>query len=57
MPQKFEIRVNPKFSQVALSDISYIDHPELQIDEHESTVMPFRYVRDENGLPVMPTVR
>lgn len=41
---------------VPLQDIPYVDHPELRIDEHESTEMPFRYVKDESGLPVMPEV-
>ncbi|MCJ1437328.1 hypothetical protein MMC27_006715 [Xylographa pallens] len=40
--------------KVALDKIPYIDHPELKIDEHESTEMPFRYVMDENGKPIMP---
>ncbi|MCJ1377651.1 hypothetical protein MMC17_000747 [Xylographa soralifera] len=40
--------------KVALDQISYIDYPELKIDEHESTEMPFRYVMDENGKPIMP---
>ncbi|MCJ1418913.1 hypothetical protein MMC32_005264 [Xylographa parallela] len=39
---------------VALDEIPYIDYPELKIDEHESTEMPFRYVMDENGKPIMP---
>jgi hypothetical protein len=39
-----------------LHTIPYIDHPELKVDEHESTQMPFRYVRDEHGQPVMPKV-
>lgn len=39
-----------------LEDVPYVDHPELRIDEHESTEMPFRYVRGEDGLPVMPKV-
>ena len=42
--------------QVPLDQIKYIDHPELQIDKHESTQMPFRYIKDENGRPVMPEV-
>ena len=37
-----------------LDDIPYIDHPELKINKHESTEMPFRYVKDDNGNPVMP---
>ncbi|KAL8802684.1 MAG: hypothetical protein Q9182_003642 [Xanthomendoza sp. 2 TL-2023] len=40
--------------QTALNDIPYIDHPEIRIDEHESTEMPFRYVKDAHGKPVMP---
>ena len=41
---------------MALDEIPFIDHPELKIDEHESTEMPFRYVRDSSGNPVMPKV-
>jgi len=40
--------------KVALDKIPYIDYPELKIDEHESTEMPFRYVMDQNGNPIMP---
>lgn len=39
---------------VALNDIPYVDHPELRIDEHETTQMPFRYVAKKDGKPVMP---
>ena len=39
-----------------LKDIPYVDEPELRIDEHESTLMPFRYVRDAEGKPIMPQV-
>ena len=41
---------------VPLKDIPYMDHPELQIDEHESTEMPFRYVMNPDGSPCMPEV-
>ncbi len=41
---------------VALNDIPYIDYPELRIDEHESTEMPFRYIKNSDGTPIMPTV-
>lgn len=41
---------------MALSEIEYIDNPELKIDEHESTEMPFRYVKGKDGLPIMPKV-
>lgn len=37
-----------------LSEIAFIDHPELKINKHESTEMPFRYVKDKNDQPVMP---
>jgi ribosome biogenesis SPOUT family RNA methylase Rps3 len=40
-----------------LEEIPYVDHPELQIDEHESTQMPFRYVKDADSKPIMPKVR
>ncbi len=39
---------------VPLPDIPYVDFPELEFDEHESTEMPFRYVKDHAGKPVMP---
>lgn len=37
-----------------LDEIPYVDFPELKLDEHESTEMPFRYVVDESGKPIMP---
>ena len=43
-------------SLVPLTKISYVDKPELRINGHESTEMPFRYVRDEKGAPIMPKV-
>lgn len=39
-----------------LKEIPYLDHPELKFNEHESTQMPFRYVKGEDGQPVMPEV-
>lgn len=39
-----------------LNEVPYVDHPELKINEHESTQMPFRYVKDEDGQPIMPEV-
>ena len=41
---------------VPLDQIPFIDHPELKLNKHESTEMPFRYVKDEKGNPVMPEV-
>ncbi|RDA94642.1 hypothetical protein CP533_2491 [Ophiocordyceps camponoti-saundersi (nom. inval.)] len=40
--------------RIALSDIPFIDFPELKLNDHESTEMPFRYVVDEQGKPIMP---
>ncbi|TKX23031.1 protein arginine N-methyltransferase-4 [Elsinoe australis] len=40
--------------QVPLDQIKYVDHPEIKVDEHESTEMPFRYVLDQHGQPILP---
>ncbi|PHH87248.1 hypothetical protein CDD83_9131 [Cordyceps sp. RAO-2017] len=40
--------------KMALDKIPFVDFPELKFNEHESTEMPFRYVLDENGRPIMP---
>ncbi|KAI1179240.1 DUF431-domain-containing protein [Nemania sp. FL0916] len=40
--------------QYTLNMVPYLDHPELKINEHESTEMPFRYVKGHDGKPVMP---
>jgi ribosome biogenesis SPOUT family RNA methylase Rps3 len=40
-----------------LDKIAWVDFPEIRVDEHESTEMPFRYMREEKGGgPVMPEV-
>ena len=41
---------------VPLDRIPFVDHPELKVDKHESIEMPFRYVKDAKGNPVMPDV-
>ena len=41
---------------VPLNDIPFVDFPELRINEHESTEMPFRYVKNADGSPYMPEV-
>ena len=41
---------------VALTNIPYVDFPELKFNENESTEMPFRYVKDSDGKPIMPQV-
>ncbi|GAW21494.1 hypothetical protein ANO14919_110150 [Xylariales sp. No.14919] len=40
--------------QFTLNMVPYLDHPDLKINEHESTEMPFRYVKGDDGEPVMP---
>ncbi|KAI9370930.1 SAM-dependent RNA methyltransferase [Aspergillus egyptiacus] len=40
--------------RVPLEEIQYVDHPEIVINEHERTEMPFRYVKNGDGKPVMP---
>ncbi|KAI0102767.1 DUF431-domain-containing protein [Nemania sp. FL0031] len=40
--------------QFTLNMVPYLDHPDLKINEHESTEMPFRYVKGDDGNPVMP---
>ena len=40
--------------QTPLDKIPYVDFPELQLEDHESTEMPFRYVSDKQGRPIMP---
>jgi len=41
---------------VPLTEIPYLDFPELKFNENESTEMPFRYVKGADGEPVMPEV-
>jgi ribosome biogenesis SPOUT family RNA methylase Rps3 len=43
--------------QVELDQIPFVDFPELKLDRHETTQMPFRYVKGSDGKPVMPEVR
>ncbi|KAI5809647.1 SAM-dependent RNA methyltransferase [Peziza echinospora] len=40
--------------KLPLNEIPYADYPELKLSKHETTEMPFRYVKDENGKPIMP---
>jgi len=40
--------------KIPLDSIPYVDHPELKINKHESTEMPFRYVKGHDGKPIMP---
>lgn len=43
-------------SVVPVNEIPYVDHPELTINKNESTQMPFRYVKSQDGKPIMPEV-
>ncbi|KAJ6440391.1 ATP-dependent RNA helicase DBP5 [Purpureocillium lavendulum] len=40
--------------RIPLDKVPHVDFPELKFNEHESTEMPFRYVVDEAGNPIMP---
>ncbi|PHH53520.1 Protein arginine N-methyltransferase SFM1 [Ceratocystis fimbriata CBS 114723] len=50
------VRVTRKVveEKIPLDKVPVVDHPELKFNEHESTQMPFRYVTDEAGKPIMP---
>ncbi|KAG6016920.1 hypothetical protein E4U43_002730 [Claviceps pusilla] len=39
---------------IPLENVPHVDFPELKFNEHESTQMPFRYVTDQEGKPMMP---
>lgn len=40
--------------QVKFEDINFIDYPEIRYNKHELTEMPFRYVLDAQGTPILP---
>lgn len=40
--------------QTEFQDIAFIDYPEIKFNKYESTEMPFRYVLDSQGEPVLP---
>lgn len=42
-------------SQKRFEDIKFIDYPEIRYSKYESTEMPFRYVLDDQGTPILPT--
>lgn len=41
---------------VPLAEIKYVDNPQIRINKHETTEMPFRYMVDDDLLPIMPQV-
>ncbi|ODV66967.1 DUF431-domain-containing protein [Hyphopichia burtonii NRRL Y-1933] len=40
--------------QIKFEDIKFIDYPEIKYNKYESTEMPFRYVLDKEGTPILP---
>ncbi|KAL1639684.1 hypothetical protein SLS58_007743 [Diplodia intermedia] len=40
--------------KMPLESIPFVDNPEIRVDAHESTEMPFRYVTNKDGQPIMP---
>lgn len=49
------VRVTQKvLNGTHLVDLPFVDFPELRFNEHESTEMPFRYLIDSKGEPIMP---
>ncbi|KKY22951.1 hypothetical protein UCDDS831_g03386 [Diplodia seriata] len=42
------------FEGLPLESIPFVDNPEIRVDAHESTEMPFRYVTNKDGQPIMP---
>lgn len=40
--------------KLELNEIPYVDFPEIRFNKHESTEMPFRYVTDAAGQPILP---
>ena len=35
-------------------EINFIDYPEIRYNKYESTEMPFRYILDSEGTPILP---
>lgn len=40
--------------QTKFEDIKFIDYPEIRYNKYESTEMPFRYILDSEGTPILP---
>lgn len=40
--------------QTKFEDIIFFDYPEFKFNKYEATEMPFRYVTDANGKPILP---
>ncbi|KAJ9061321.1 hypothetical protein DSO57_1021780 [Entomophthora muscae] len=39
--------------KIPFEEIKFVDHPEVKVSKNESTIMPFRYVMDSKGKPIM----
>ncbi|EGW33457.1 uncharacterized protein SPAPADRAFT_60809 [Spathaspora passalidarum NRRL Y-27907] len=39
---------------VKFEDIKFLDYPEIKYNKYESTEMPFRYIVDNKGEPILP---
>lgn len=37
-----------------MENLKCIDYPEIRFNKHEATEMPFRYILDGNGRPILP---
>lgn len=50
------VRVTQKIAQEnkELKDLKFIDYPEIRFNKNEATEMPFRYLVDKDGLPILP---
>lgn len=42
--------------RIPLDQIPYVDRPSIETGPGESVEMPFKYVKDKDGLPVLPGV-
>ncbi|KAL1990680.1 hypothetical protein VTN49DRAFT_6519 [Thermomyces lanuginosus] len=40
--------------RIPLDKIPYVDNPELRFSRYETTELPYRYVADKDGKPIMP---
>jgi ribosome biogenesis SPOUT family RNA methylase Rps3 len=39
---------------VPIEDVPFIEYPTIRFNESESVEMPFRYVKNEQGEPILP---
>jgi ribosome biogenesis SPOUT family RNA methylase Rps3 len=40
--------------KIKFEDVKFIDYPEFRFNKYEATEMPFRYVLNESGRPILP---